>query len=212
MGERRANRERDVLDVAATLFCARGFSATTVDDIAAAAGLNKAMLYYYFGSKAGILYRLYMETIDEMVALLDEDDPKVSADEALAKIVRAIVTEVTRRPDYVNVFFQELQWLDKWLPAEEYQTVRKRQAVLVAHLEKIIERGSAAGTFRPIDAALAASGVLGMVGWMYQWHRGSGRRTPEEMAGFFVEFALRGLTASGGQASPRARSRGSRRP
>lgn len=214
MGERRANRERDVLDVAASLFCARGFSATTVDDIAAAAGLNKAMLYYYFGSKAGILYRVYMETVDEMLALLEADDPEAPADQELAKVIRAIVTQITRHPDYVTVFFQELQWLDKWLPAEEYQTVRKRQAIFVDYVEKIIHRGMAAGTFRQVDLELATSGVLGMVGWIYQWHRASDSRTPEQMADFFLDLALHGLspgerTAAG---SRRARPRGSRRP
>ena len=49
---------------AATAFAAHGFAGTSVDRIADAARLNKAMIYYHFGSKAG----LYREILRDMFA------------------------------------------------------------------------------------------------------------------------------------------------
>ena len=193
VASRRSLKEQDVLDVAATLLRARGFSATSVDDIAAAAGVNKAMLYYYFGSKAGILYRIYMATIDEFTARLADDDVSVPADEALARIIRGIVGEITGRPDYVSVFFQELVWLDKSLTPEQYETVRRRQAAFVEDLQGLIKRGMADGTFREVDPALAVSAVMGLAGWTYQWYGRSRRYRPEQLADAFIDLAFGGL-------------------
>lgn len=73
----RAERERQMLDVAARVFAARGFHAATMDEIAAEVGVTKPMLYAYFGSKEG----LYLESVDRAGAdLLDRLRGAASAD------------------------------------------------------------------------------------------------------------------------------------
>lgn len=59
----RRSRER-LLTIAREAFAERGFDAVRVDDLAQAAGLNKRMIYHYFGSKAG-LYRAVVEPLYE---------------------------------------------------------------------------------------------------------------------------------------------------
>ena len=49
-----------LLDAAELLFARRGFRSTTIKAIAAAAGVNTALLYYYFPDKQG-LYRAVLE-------------------------------------------------------------------------------------------------------------------------------------------------------
>ncbi|WP_245623203.1 TetR/AcrR family transcriptional regulator [Spirillospora albida] len=51
----RAERERQMLDVAETVFTERGYKATSMDEIAERCGVSKPMLYEYFGSKDGLL-------------------------------------------------------------------------------------------------------------------------------------------------------------
>ncbi len=75
----RADRERQMLQVAARVFGQRGYHAASMDEIARACGVTKPMLYAYFDSKDG----LYLATVDRMgkylVAaveqLLEEKDP-----------------------------------------------------------------------------------------------------------------------------------------
>jgi AcrR family transcriptional regulator len=55
-------RRQQLLDVALRLFAGRGFSATTMDDIAAAAGVTKPLLYQHFTSKRA----LYLELVDSI--------------------------------------------------------------------------------------------------------------------------------------------------
>jgi AcrR family transcriptional regulator len=76
----RAERERQMLDIAAQVFGRRGFHAAAMDEIARACGVTKPMLYAYFQSKEG----LYLATVDRMgraliaalEALLEERDPR----------------------------------------------------------------------------------------------------------------------------------------
>jgi AcrR family transcriptional regulator len=58
-----ANQRREqLMDVALHLFAERGFAATTMDDIADAAGVTKPLLYQHFASKRG----LYLELVDSL--------------------------------------------------------------------------------------------------------------------------------------------------
>ncbi|GAA3933491.1 TetR/AcrR family transcriptional regulator [Actinomadura viridis] len=51
----RAERERQMLEVAEAVFAERGFRAASMDEIAERCGVSKPMLYEYFGSKDGLL-------------------------------------------------------------------------------------------------------------------------------------------------------------
>lgn len=57
------NRKK-ILAAAEKIFASKGFDATRVDDIAALAHVNKALIYYYFKSKSAILEELYNDFID----------------------------------------------------------------------------------------------------------------------------------------------------
>lgn len=58
-GPRKADQRRAALvEAAGRLFVEKGYEATTMDEIAAAAGFAKGTLYHYFGSKAALLHAL----------------------------------------------------------------------------------------------------------------------------------------------------------
>lgn len=61
-----------VLRSAAELFYRKGYAATTVREIVAAAGVTKPVLYYYFGNKEGIFLELVRAPFQRLQALLDE--------------------------------------------------------------------------------------------------------------------------------------------
>ena len=69
-------RRQQLLDVALRLFAARGFSATTMDDIAEAAGVTKPLLYQHFTSKRA----LYLELADAVAQTMLEAIGKAVAE------------------------------------------------------------------------------------------------------------------------------------
>ncbi|MFD9739568.1 TetR/AcrR family transcriptional regulator [Umezawaea sp. NPDC059074] len=83
-----------LLDAATTLFAERGFDRTTVRDIAAAAGVNQALLFRYFGSKDA-LYAAVMANRGR--ELLEAEDP-----ERLVKtVLRRMLEEAPRPVDHL---------------------------------------------------------------------------------------------------------------
>lgn len=69
-------RRQQLVEVALRLFAERGFTATTMDDIAEAAGVTKPLLYQHFGSKRA----LYLELVDSVAhRLLEAIDEATSA-------------------------------------------------------------------------------------------------------------------------------------
>ncbi len=63
-----ARRRRQLIDVALETFARTGYTATTMEDIATAAGVTKPLLYQHFASKRA----LYLELIDDVTARLIE--------------------------------------------------------------------------------------------------------------------------------------------
>lgn len=87
VGRRNAKRDGDarqlILDAAETLFAAQGFDATPTAALAAAAGVPKGLVFYYFPTKNAILSALMRERvpehpIDDLGAVVAPGDPAAS--------------------------------------------------------------------------------------------------------------------------------------
>ena len=67
-------RREQLLDVALRLFAGRGFAATTMDDIAGAAGVTKPLLYQHFASKRALYLELVDSVARDMLVAINERD------------------------------------------------------------------------------------------------------------------------------------------
>src|SRR6188474_1140664 len=102
------SRER-LFAAAAAEFAARGFAGANVDRIARAAHVNKAMIYYHFGSKAA----LYREILGDMLRAVGERVRAVAAsaatpEEKLRQFVAAIADAAEARPHFPPIWFREI--------------------------------------------------------------------------------------------------------
>jgi TetR/AcrR family transcriptional regulator, regulator of mycofactocin system len=75
--------------VALRLFTERGFEETTVDDIAAGAGVSRRTFFRYFESKASVLWSEFDHEVDTIRALLDETSDDLSVMDAVRQAVIA---------------------------------------------------------------------------------------------------------------------------
>ncbi len=64
----RAERERQTLDAARALFAARGYADVTMDEVAAAVGVTKPLLYNYFGNKEQLFLECMRPAGDALTA------------------------------------------------------------------------------------------------------------------------------------------------
>src|ERR1700758_3754790 len=82
-GRRRVTSRAELEQVAFALFDAQGFEATTVDDIAAAAGIGRRTFFRYFPSKNDVPWGAFDRELDRMRVLLKDFAPEMPLMEAV---------------------------------------------------------------------------------------------------------------------------------
>ncbi len=162
-GEAEPNATRAaILAAARSEFSVKGLSGARVNGIAARAGVNKQLIYYYFGSKED-LYRAALEAVyAEIRALesrlnLDELPPA----EAMASLIGFSFDYLSRNPDFIGMLNHE-----NALGAEHVRassTIRVANSPLQAMVAATLKRGVAAGVFRrdidPVDLYISLAGM-----------------------------------------------------
>jgi len=179
-------RER-ILQEAVALFYARGFTATTLDDIAAALGVTKPFIYTHFRSKTDLLAALCTPTIQmSLEAVANATKGPGTPTERLYRAVIDFTKVVLQRQANIAIFFREEKHLATAALAE-ITTLRKR---FDRTLSQLLTEGVAAGEFEVVDVNLAALAIGGMISWAYTWHRPNGRLPLDELCARMSELAL----------------------
>jgi AcrR family transcriptional regulator len=106
---RRATCEH-ILKTALSLFCARGYYATSIEEIAKLAQISKGLLYHYFQSKAEVLSALVDLQIEEVLLVMNAAKSQPTSAEQIWHIAEGALADVQRQPDvfrfYLNLFSQ----------------------------------------------------------------------------------------------------------
>ncbi len=150
------SRER-LLAAAAREFGSRGYDGASVDRIARAARLNKAMIYYHFKNKAGLygaIVRDVFEHVRDAAAAVAASD--CAPEEKIRRFVRTIALVAGDRPDFPPLWLREFSGGARHL---DLQTL-KVAAEVVAVLESILAQGRRAGSFRPVNPIVVHMGIV----------------------------------------------------
>jgi len=102
-----AERRALIEGAAARLFAQRGFEATTVEAIVAAAGVSKPMLYRHFDSKKDLVIALMERRRDELAAAPLDEYVRAPAVESLSAMIDAWFVHVEAHPDTCRLLFQD---------------------------------------------------------------------------------------------------------
>ena len=147
----------DVFNAAAELFSARGFDGVGIDDIAHAARLNKAMIYYHFEDKLALyrdVVRDMLRTFGTLVAEIA--DRPVPASERIAAFIAGMVHMADERPWFPPLMLREIS---EGAPRLDPETLALMKTVFMA-FHRILADGTHAGLFRPINPILAYMSII----------------------------------------------------
>ncbi len=80
-----------LLEVAGPIFAERGYHATTIREICAAAGANVAAINYHFGDKLGLYTEVLQQSVRaaQLLAVHNALDPNTPPEEILRALIRA---------------------------------------------------------------------------------------------------------------------------
>ncbi|GAC1323933.1 MAG: hypothetical protein NVSMB13_04570 [Mycobacteriales bacterium] len=148
------------LSAAAELFAERGVEQTKIEDVAAATGVPKATLYYYFAGKEEILAFLFQDTLrhiaDEVAIAVDSDG---TAAERLVRVVKAQLAVMAEQPAVCRALTGELGRAGR-MPAIA-EAIREAYHAPVARL---LTEGAADGSLTSVtDPDAAALVIFGAV-------------------------------------------------
>jgi len=160
-GEPRKSK-RDAVATKATIvaaaleeFAELGLAGARIDEIAKAARVNKALLYYYFESKEhlyqGVVEQMFVAITTALRGALDTaDGPR----EKLLAFLDANFKVLARHPAYARLLEQEMDILKVFLNHLEPDTAPRffRQIMpLLAEFRAVLEEGIKSGVFRAVD-------------------------------------------------------------
>src|ERR671929_937846 len=135
-----------ILDAAEQLFARQGFAATTIKQIGAAAGVNSALLYYYFDDKETLYREMIRRIMSGFVAigtkLLAHAD---SPEEGIRALVHLQAELMATRPQVPRLIARELVDHEA---AHAEQEIARLAASTFKTLCDLIEHGQRAGIFR----------------------------------------------------------------
>lgn len=199
-GTRRAlDRRKHIMAVASKVFAQKGYYASTISDIASAAGIAKGTIYWYFSNKRSI-----------MSAILDDISREIAetfggilqnAPDGLSAVLRCVepaLRLLDRHGPIYLMYFLEIGSTDRAIQ-EKYRSIYK---VVHAGTRHAIKRGIKDGTIREMNADLAAYAVMGLVERVSEIGALSGRTPVEEktaQAEDLVEHALEAPRGARGQ-------------
>src|SRR5436190_10101920 len=140
------NQER-ILRAATEEFARYGLGGARVDRIAARAGANKRMLYYYFGNKDD----LFLAALEASYAQIRSAEQALELDHlqpraALERLVAFTWDYFLANPEFLTLLNSEN--LHKGRHVARSWRVREMHSPLVAMLARILKRGEKAGVFR----------------------------------------------------------------
>jgi AcrR family transcriptional regulator len=193
MKEPRQDKRSIMLREAARLFMATGYHGTSVDDIAAAARVSKAAVFYHFPSKSDILYEIYGTVVREMTSRIDGHPGDLTPSQRLHHVMRDVMEVVALMPVEVTVFYQEGPLLSSCLPRKQANELRAIEVKFTNYVIDAVEDGMNNGSMRRLDPTLTAYAFIAMVSWASRWYNVGGRSSAMEIADLFFSIGMQGL-------------------
>lgn len=197
MARTRANdfeeKQRGILQNAATVFAEQGMDKASMSQIAAHAQVSKALLYHYYPSKDALIFAIITGHLEELDAEISAaDDPGLPPEQRLRKLVGTVL-ECYRGAD--NEHKVQLN-ATAALSDEQRAEITKIERRIVRHFSTVLHdlNPDLDQKQRPLLMPVTMS-LFGMMNWVYMWFRDGGRISREDYADVATTLILEGIKA-----------------
>lgn len=187
-------RREQIFIHAAQMFCTRGFSATSMTDIAEAVGITKAGLYHFVRNKEELLYTLMSLSMDalerDVIAPAREiADPVARLAATVRKHLESVVRLVTPVGNPLAIILEE----PSGLSPENAANIQDRKGRYYVFVRTTLEEIKAGGGLADADPRVATFAIFGIILWLARWHRPDGPLTSEAIVDQLTGTALRAV-------------------
>jgi AcrR family transcriptional regulator len=157
-----ADKREHILIAAEQLFGERGFDGTSVRDIAQSAGVNLAMISYYFGSKEKLLEALIVFRSEYAYGILEElsEDQSLSPWDKIDRLVEFYVDRILNNLPFHNIMYQESTAVRSDEIKEKIIALKLRN---LDQITRIINDGQQKKLFRQVDVTMTVGTIMGTI-------------------------------------------------
>ena len=156
------DKKSHIMNVAINLFADRGFEGTSIRDLAHEAGVNVAMINYYFGSKE----KLVEAIIDEKAMYMKDRIEELESNSTLSDIdkidalIEDYVTRILTGASFHKFVHKELMDTKR---EEIHQFLSNAFAKNTKNFAAIIDNGIKKGVFKPVDSTMTVISIIGTI-------------------------------------------------
>ena len=191
-----ATKREELVRIAATLFKENGYQATRLADIARVAGLDRATVYYYVGSKE----ELFRETVEGLLDVSIRKGQVLARDPALTALGRLhaiyVALMVSYEENYPAAFVyikEQMHELGSEESAWAQEIMTKTRAfdqLLMSFIREAIDAGELRSDIPP---RLIENALFGMLNWTHRWFVPGRGLSGQEVAEAFWSIFIRGM-------------------
>lgn len=186
-------QREQILVVAARLFAASGYSATSMNEVAEALGTSKANLYHYVRDKYKLLVDICESHILRLESVVHEvDQQNLPPEPRLRQLVLRFVQEYANAQNEHRVLTEDVKFLNPEDRERILQGERRVVSAFAHTLARLRPGLDAAGLTKPLTMLL-----FGMINWMFTWLKPGGQLTHEDMAPIVADLFFGGIDAVG---------------
>jgi TetR/AcrR family transcriptional regulator, cholesterol catabolism regulator len=191
-------RRETILETAASLFASQGYARTTIRDVARAAGLSVAGLYYYTNGKEELLFHICERSFSMVLDALADKLARTADPRARVRVViRNHLEHFLRRMNEMKVLTREMDALEGPHATQIYALRRRYYTIC----RDVVSEAAAAGT-RSAPVRLATMSLFGMLNWIHMWYRPDVDGDADTLADGIARIFLDGYAASGEVRAP----------
>jgi AcrR family transcriptional regulator len=178
-----------LLKVAAECFNQKGFSGTSLKDVAEKLNITDAALYYYVKNKEELVNLCYVRALDLGKAALDRAIKEGSSPlEQLELFIRYQIAEVCGDDGPVAIMSEVPA-----LAPEHRDYVLERATKHSKRITNLIKSGIADGTMSSPNPIASCDAILGALNWVPKWYKPDSKLSCEQIADAFVHTLINGL-------------------
>ncbi|MEO6219384.1 MAG: TetR/AcrR family transcriptional regulator [Ginsengibacter sp.] len=179
-----------IVRAASSLFKEKGYTATSMRDIAEAIGVEAPSLYNHIGSKKEILNEICLRIARLFTIHLKEVE--INGETILAKIESIIRFHISMMiEEYRNVYISDHEW--KHMPEPYLSDFKTQRRIYRTRLATLLQKGIDNSEIRPVNPYVAVLTILSAIGGIESWHRSGKRLDTKSLEENMLKILIEGL-------------------
>lgn len=185
------SQREDILTQAAELFATRGYSRTSMNEVAKACGVSKPALYHYVRDKSQLLAEISTSHVTRLEKIMEQvTERNLPPEVCLRELIEHFVEEYADARHAHRVLTEDVKFLDP----QDQDRVFSVQRTVVAAFAEAVARARPELVAAHLNKPLAML-LFGMMNWMFTWLQPEGKLSHAAMAPVVADLFLGGLGA-----------------